>query len=124
VTQWTRGRAGRLATSLVVAGALAPILVTTAADPAGAQALAYRAGTSRDEVYPTPADAVFVVHGRGSGHGHGMSQWGAYGAAKVAHLSANQILHFYYPHTTLATRSTTRTIRVLLSGSIRPPASR
>ena len=46
-----------------------------------------------------------------------MSQWGAYGAAKVAHMSSNQILHFYYPHTTLATRSTARTIRVLLTAA-------
>jgi SpoIID/LytB domain protein len=58
---------------------------------------------------------VFTIYGHGFGHGRGMSQWGAYGAAKVSQLSANQILHFYYPHTTLATKSTKRTIRVYLS---------
>jgi stage II sporulation protein D len=77
-------------------------------------------GATRDEVYPVPPSGVFTVHGRGFGHGRGMSQWGAYGAAKQDGLSANQILHFYYPHTTLATRSTTRTIRVLLSAADAP----
>jgi SpoIID/LytB domain protein len=67
------------------------------------------------EVYPVPPGGAFSFHGRGFGHGHGMSQWGAYGAAKVRHLSANQILHFYFPHTRLATRSGTRVIRVLLT---------
>jgi SpoIID/LytB domain protein len=74
-------------------------------------------GSARHEVYPVPPGGVFTIHGRGAGHGHGMSQWGAYGAAKKAHLSTNQILHFYYPHTTLATRATTGSIRVLLSAA-------
>jgi SpoIID/LytB domain protein len=69
------------------------------------------------EVYPVPPSGTYTFHGHGYGHGHGMSQWGAYGAAKVAHLSTNQILHFYYPNTTLATRSTTRLIRVLVSAA-------
>jgi stage II sporulation protein D len=72
------------------------------------------------EIYPVPPSGVFTFAGRGFGHGHGMSQWGAYGAAKVGHLSANQILHFYYPHTTLATRSTARSIRVLLTATNAP----
>lgn len=72
---------------------------------------------TRNEVYPVPPGGVFTLHGHGFGHGHGMSQWGAYGAAKVAKLSANQILHFYYPHTTLATKSTKRLIRVLLTAA-------
>jgi len=75
------------------------------------------AGTARHEVYPVPPGGVYTIHGRGNGHGHGMSQWGAYGAVKVDHLSMNQVLHFYYPHTTLATKSTQRTIRVLLSAT-------
>jgi SpoIID/LytB domain protein len=44
-----------------------------------------------------------------------MSQWGAYGAVKVAHRNAAQVLHFYYPHTRLQALSTTRRIRVLAS---------
>lgn len=44
------------------------------------------------------ASTVFTVSGRGWGHGHGMSQWGAQGAAKKGKSYA-QILGFYYPHT-------------------------
>jgi SpoIID/LytB domain protein len=75
---------------------------------------------TRHEVYPVPPGGVYTFHGRGYGHGHGMSQWGAYGAAKVDHRSAAQILHFYYPHTTLAARSASRTIRVLLTAADAP----
>jgi SpoIID/LytB domain protein len=75
------------------------------------------AGVARHEVYPVPPSGTYTFHGHGFGHGHGMSQWGAYGAAKVAHLSTNQILNFYYPSTTLGTRTTGRLIRVLLSAA-------
>lgn len=95
------------ATVLVLATMALPTLVATV--PAGA------ADKGQSERYPLPPGKVFTLHGRGYGHGHGMSQWGAYGAAKVGHLSANQILAFYYPHTTLATVSTRHKIRVLLT---------
>jgi SpoIID/LytB domain protein len=72
------------------------------------------------EVYPVPPGGTFTIAGHGSGHGHGLSQWGAYGAAKVAHLSSNQILAFYYPHTTLATKAVTQIIRVLLTAADAP----
>lgn len=74
-------------------------------------------GATLDEVYPVPPSGVYTVHGRGFGHGHGMSQWGAYGAAAVDGLSAHAILRFYYPHTSLLTRSTARTVRILLTGA-------
>lgn len=45
-----------------------------------------------------PKHATIVVHGRGFGHGRGMSQYGAEGAARRG-LSAKQIVKFYYPHT-------------------------
>lgn len=51
-----------------------------------------------EEIYPRPANGVFAMEGHGWGHGHGMSQWGAYGAATLGH-SANTILSTYYPHT-------------------------
>lgn len=41
--------------------------------------------------------------GRGWGHGHGMSQYGAQNAAKNRALTASQILNFYYPGTRPAT---------------------
>ena len=70
-----------------------------------------------NEVYPVPSGGSYTIQGRGFGHGHGLSQWGAYGAAKVANLSSNQILHFYYPHTTLATKPVTQELRVLLTAA-------
>jgi SpoIID/LytB domain protein len=73
-----------------------------------------------DEVYPVPPSGTFTIRGHGFGHGHGLSQWGAYGAAKVADLSTNQILHFYYPHTTLATKPVTQQLRVLLTAADAP----
>jgi SpoIID/LytB domain protein len=55
----------------------------------------------------------FTVRGSGFGHGWGMSQYGAYGAA-VKGLSWKQILAFYYPGTTRSTLSS-RTIRVWIT---------
>jgi len=45
-----------------------------------------------------PNRATLKIDGRGFGHGHGMSQYGAQGAARQG-LSAKQIVAFYYPHT-------------------------
>ena len=56
-----------------------------------------------------------TVQWRGNGHGHGLSQYGARGAA-LKGLSAKQILAFYYPHTTL-TQIAPSWIRVKLSNS-------
>ena len=56
-----------------------------------------------------------TVSSHGNGHGHGMSQYGAEGAAMSGKTYA-QILSFYYPGTTLATLPDSR-IRVLLSGT-------
>jgi stage II sporulation protein D len=50
-----------------------------------------------------PDRAVITIDGRGFGHGHGLSQYGAEGAARQG-LTAGQILHFYYPHTTTGHR--------------------
>ena len=56
-----------------------------------------------------------VVTMRGNGHGHGMSQYGARGAA-IKGLSYAAILNFYYPHTSLFTLARS-TIRVRLAGT-------
>jgi len=45
-----------------------------------------------------PDHATLKIAGRGYGHGHGMSQYGAQGAARQG-LTARQIVAFYYPHT-------------------------
>jgi SpoIID/LytB domain protein len=64
------------------------------------------------EVIVRPSDGVLRVKGHGWGHGRGMSQWGAHGAASKG-LSYQQILAFYYPGTTLTTQSNlSLTVRV------------
>jgi stage II sporulation protein D len=65
-------------------------------------------------VFATSADAraLFVVKGRGWGHGVGLSQWGAYGMARDG-ATYQQILGHYFRDTTLGNR--TGTIRVLLA---------
>ena len=64
------------------------------------------------QAYAVPSDDVLRLTGHGFGHGHGMSQYGAQGAARQG-LTYRQISSFYYPGTTLGT--TTGTIRVLIS---------
>lgn len=59
----------------------------------------------------------FVLQGKGWGHGHGMSQYGAQGAA-LAGLPYRKILRFYYPHTS---RGTERgKVSVLVSADTSP----
>lgn len=65
-----------------------------------------------EEVYERPADGIFRVEGRGWGHGRGMSQWGAQGAASQG-VSADTITSTYYPGTTRAVLPNSA-IRVLL----------
>jgi SpoIID/LytB domain protein len=65
------------------------------------------------ETYPRPFDSTITISGHAYGHGHGMSQWGAYGAAAVGKLSWQGILAFYYPGTKLANLGNP-TIRVRL----------
>ncbi|WP_156996899.1 SpoIID/LytB domain-containing protein, partial [Knoellia aerolata] len=67
--------------------ALATQRVTQDATPAAARTSAAAAGP------------VIGLRGRGFGHGRGMSQWGARGAASQGRTAA-QILDFYYPSTT------------------------
>ncbi|KRB44296.1 MULTISPECIES: SpoIID/LytB domain-containing protein [unclassified Terrabacter] len=65
------------------------------------------------ETYARPASSTFALSGRGFGHGVGLSQWGAYGAATKA-LTWQQIVGFYYPGTT-RTAQGDPTLRVWLS---------
>jgi stage II sporulation protein D len=66
-------------------------------------------------LYPLGAQASvsWVVHGRGFGHGVGMSAYGAYGYAKQG-KGYRFILGHYYTGTSLATLEKTRVVRVLL----------
>ena len=61
----------------------------------------------------TPGEALFVISGRGYGHGVGMSQFGAFGMAKAGY-AYDKILAYYYPGTQLGRTSRT-TVRVLLA---------
>ena len=63
-------------------------------------------------VVPPEPEAVQSITGRGFGHGRGMSQYGAQGAA-LAGRSAKTILDFYYPGTTVG--KATGSIRVRIS---------
>ena len=73
----------------LVAGTLS-VLVPLAAPTASAQ--------QGGEVYPVPSSGSWQVNGAGWGHGHGMSQWGAQGAA-LQGVGHRDILSFYYPGT-------------------------
>ena len=94
-------RAARTAATLLAAGSL---LLTGALAAPSAEA----------DSAVKPSDGKFVIKGAGFGHGHGMSQYGAYGAAKQG-LSWQEILAFYYPGTTLKTLSTSTKIKVLIT---------
>ena len=65
-----------------------------------------------DQSYRVPKSGMFTIRGHGFGHGHGMSQYGAYGAARQGR-TYRQIVGFYYPGTTLSTMS--RRMRVLIT---------
>jgi len=75
--------------------------------------IAFAALTS---AYPVAAQASvsWVVHGRGFGHGVGMSAYGAYGFAKAG-KNYRFILGHYYRGTTIGTLEKPRVVRVLLS---------
>ncbi|HZZ96205.1 MAG TPA: SpoIID/LytB domain-containing protein [Jatrophihabitantaceae bacterium] len=71
------------------------------------------AAPAKPEIVAVPSGGSITVHWRGNGHGHGMSQYGARGAA-IKGLNAAKIVAFYFPGTTLATLPSSR-IRVNLS---------
>lgn len=75
--------------------------------------LAPAAPAVADNPYDVPDQAVITVEGDGAGHGKGLSQYGAYGAAREG-LTASQILDFYYPGT--STGSTRGQVGIWISG--------
>ena len=72
-------------------------------------------GSAAGQQTPPPAygEAVFVVSGRGYGHGVGMSQYGAYGQA-LAGRTYDQILAHYYTGTQLG-KAGRKELRVLVA---------
>lgn len=59
-----------------------------------------------------------TVTGRGYGHGRGLSQWGAQGAARDAGKNYREIVDFYYPGTDWGRKG--GRIKVLLTDATRP----
>ena len=88
-------RLKRLLIALVVGGVLATFVFTPAA---------------------LAATGDFLISGRGYGHGEGMSQWGAWEAAREG-VKYDAILTFYYPGTTLTKVSATQMVKVRLTHS-------
>ncbi len=95
-----------VALSLVVGLVAATHLIGAGVAPAQA------ASREVNQWYKVPASGAFNVRGHGYGHGRGMSQHGAQGAARAG-LTHEEILAFYYPGTELERAS--RRIRVLIS---------
>ncbi|MGH8860945.1 MAG: SpoIID/LytB domain-containing protein [Jatrophihabitantaceae bacterium] len=67
------------------------------------------------ETVPLTPSSTVIVSWRGNGHGHGLSQYGAHGAAMQGRTTA-QILSFYYPGTRLV-KAAPSTIRVRLTNT-------
>ena len=65
-----------------------------------------------DEIAVPGNGGAFTIEGHGWGHGRGMSQYGAQGAAQQG-LTADQITSFYYPGTAKTTLPNS-SIRVLI----------
>ena len=93
----------RLRALAVLPGLVAGALLT--ATPASAN-------VTTNETYARDSDSTFAVEGHGWGHGHGMSQWGAQGAASLSR-TADDITAFYYPGTAKGSLADSP-IRVLL----------
>src|SRR4051794_37028558 len=96
-------RVGGLGVVLAAAAGLSGVAATPAAGVRVSETV--RIGTAK----------TLSVSYRGNGHGHGMSQYGARGAARAG-LSYRRILAFYYPGTSLVTVAH-RTIRVKIAGT-------
>lgn len=93
---------------VLIAGVLAALLA------AGVGAASSRRA-AQAEAAARPGAPVFVINGRGWGHGVGMSQWGAHGFARRG-LDYRRILAHYYRGATIG-RAPVAKVRVLLAGS-------
>ena len=78
-----------------LAGALltAVLVVPLLSSPSGAVTVS--------QSFTVPTSGSFTIVGHGFGHGHGMSQYGANGAARKG-LKHEEILKFYYPGTAIS----------------------
>ena len=104
------------AAALLTGGAVVLPVVTVGAQPRSVEPRIDYASSAVavDEVYSRPAGGSYSVSGRGYGHGYGMSQYGAYGAA-LKGLTSEQILDFYYPGTSLEASMGNSNLKVRLT---------
>ncbi len=72
---------------------------------------------------PTPLGSSVTFHGRGYGHGVGMSQYGALGRARAGH-TAEAILAHYYRGATLGSIALDAPIRVRLLAAFKASATK
>jgi SpoIID/LytB domain protein len=73
-------------------------LLAAALTTAGLLAVAPGTATAANEPHPVNGDSTVTIQGGGYGHGYGMSQYGAEGAARQG-LTWKKIARFYYPGT-------------------------
>ncbi|MGH3458639.1 SpoIID/LytB domain-containing protein, partial [Aeromicrobium sp.] len=85
---------------------------TTSSSATATEAMSSTVSTSSGAV-SVPSDKSFTFRGHGYGHGIGMSQYGAEGAARQG-KKYTTILGHYYPGTTIGSK--TGNIRVLITG--------
>lgn len=97
------------------------LVASTCAVLAGSSDRRASADTTVNQVY-RPSNGVFALTGHGFGHGHGMSQYGAYGAAMQG-VGWNDILSFYYPGTVNSTAPPKPNIRVRLMADNAPSSN-
>lgn len=96
-----RMRRRPLVAAVATAAMLTPVVIAATASSAAA-----------DQTYYVPVTKTWTVYGHGFGHGRGLSQYGAEGAARQG-LHYGKILSFYYPGTSLG--SVRGRVRVLVS---------
>ncbi len=95
----------RPALAAVATAVIAPIAIVAAGHTAAAQ------------TYYVPVTGQLTISGHGYGHGRGLSQYGAQGAA-LHGLRYRKILSFYYPGTSVGTAH--GRVRVLISADTTP----
>ncbi|MEI2766030.1 MAG: SpoIID/LytB domain-containing protein [Dermatophilaceae bacterium] len=90
----TAGHSSAVLAAMVLAVALTSLAVLVGPAP----------NASAAERYLPPPEGYWRVDGHGFGHGRGLSQWGAYGAATQG-VGYRSVLAHYYPDTTLVTQA-------------------
>lgn len=94
----------------------AVVAITTAASALLTAMVAFAPPAAAAETYNRPADGILHIAGHGFGHGHGLSQWGAYGGAELG-KTWHDIVAWYYASPTLAKKTATISVQLNAAGS-------